>query len=253
MGPLPPGTLLQLMYLRERLSKMPSGRFVEIGPGAGDITNVLLEMGWKGEVFDLEIKTVDAINSRFRDAVEKGALKATQGNWLDSEQQSCDLVISCMVLEHFDDSGESQFIKKAKDSLLPSGTVITIVPGSMEYWGIEDEIAGHYRRYSHESIKKLMTSLDLQVNHIAGLTYPLSNLLYPVSNFLVRRAESQKLTLGMEERTKQSGIRDVAMKTKFPSVFSLILNPISLYPLHFLQKVFSRSPNAMVIYVEAKK
>jgi len=37
MNVLPPGTILQLMYLRERIQRLPVGRFVEIGPGGGEI------------------------------------------------------------------------------------------------------------------------------------------------------------------------------------------------------------------------
>ena len=33
VAPLPPGTLLQLMYVQERLRKLAAGRFVEVGPG----------------------------------------------------------------------------------------------------------------------------------------------------------------------------------------------------------------------------
>jgi hypothetical protein len=47
---LPPGTLLQLMYLRERLEKLEPGRFIEIGPGSGEISKLLLDLGWGGVI-----------------------------------------------------------------------------------------------------------------------------------------------------------------------------------------------------------
>ncbi len=50
MRVLPPGTILQLMYLRERLRDINPGRFIEIGPGSGEVTSVLLELGWGGIV-----------------------------------------------------------------------------------------------------------------------------------------------------------------------------------------------------------
>ena len=49
MRKLPPGTILQLIYLRERLENIKSGRFLEIGPGSGEICGLLLELGWRGE------------------------------------------------------------------------------------------------------------------------------------------------------------------------------------------------------------
>ena len=45
---LPPGTILQLMYLRERLENIKPGRFIEIGPGSGEISGLLLDLGWTG-------------------------------------------------------------------------------------------------------------------------------------------------------------------------------------------------------------
>jgi len=76
-------------------------------------------------------------------------------------------------------------------------------------------------------------------------------MLFPVSNYLVRKSEARKLSLSMVERTKQSGIRDVPMKTKFPSVFGLLLNETTMIPLHWVQKLFLRSNKAMVLYIEA--
>jgi hypothetical protein len=48
MNVLPPGTILQLMYLRERIGNIAPGRFVEIGPGSGEVSALLLELGWGG-------------------------------------------------------------------------------------------------------------------------------------------------------------------------------------------------------------
>ena len=45
---LPPGTILQLMHVRERLTRIKPGVFVEVGPGTGEITALLLEIGWRG-------------------------------------------------------------------------------------------------------------------------------------------------------------------------------------------------------------
>jgi SAM-dependent methyltransferase len=252
MGILPPGTLLQLMYLRERIRTLQPGFFVEIGPGSGEISALLLRLGWQGIAYDLEPSTIAALKDRFRGEIADGRYRPICGDWLQaSGDKTADLVISCMVLEHFDDAGESHFIEAARHRLNPSGRMVTIVPGSPEHWGIEDEIAGHYRRYTQASAATLMESSGMQVEHVAGLTFPISNMLFPLSNFLVRRSEARKLSLSMVERTKQSGIRDVPMKTNFPSVLGLILNERTMYPLHFIQKAFRRSKRAMVLYVEA--
>ena len=109
-----------------------------------------------------------------------------------------------------------------------------------------------YRRYTRDTLCKLVNGNGWHIRNITGLTYPLSNILLPISNFLVRRAEKSKLSLTNLEKTRASGIRDVRFKTNFPSVLSLLLNRHVLFPLYWLQKVFSSSLNALVLYFEAE-
>ncbi|MEJ7685851.1 MAG: hypothetical protein WKG52_01965 [Variovorax sp.] len=87
---------------------------------------------------------------------------------------------------------------------------------------------------------------------MTGLTFPISNLLLPISNLLVRHSESAKLTMSQLERTKESGKRQMQYKTHFPPVLCLMLNRVTMFPAHLVQKIFSRSEKALVIYFEAQ-
>ena len=256
MAVLPPGTLLQLMYLRERLKRINPGRFVEIGPGSGEITQLLLDLGWVGKSYDLEAVTVERLQIRFANEIRKGQYQPDNEDYLSqlkpSESKSADLLISCMVMEHLDDAAESSFMRQSSEILKSDGMMIGFVPGSPAHWGIEDDIAGHCRRYTRDKIKGLMTSNNWRVDHLAGLTFPVSNFLLPVSNFLVHRSEKSKLSLSTIERTKHSGRRNVKFKTHFPSLLGLILNRRVLWPLHLLQKLFRNSDRALVIYFESR-
>jgi Dimethyladenosine transferase (rRNA methylation) len=121
MAILPPGTLLQLMYLRERLAQLPAGRFIEIGPGAGHTSELLLSLGWQGEAYDLERSTVDALQQRFAREIESGKYRAVHGDWLATGQSAqSDLVISCMVMEHFDDEAQQRFLSFTRSALKPA-------------------------------------------------------------------------------------------------------------------------------------
>jgi hypothetical protein len=97
-----------------------------------------------------------------------------------------------------------------------------------------------------------MASSEWQIVHLAGLTYPVSNILLPISNYLVGRSEKSKLKLSQLERTKQSGRRSVKFKTHFPSVFEFLLNRYLLWPWHQLQKASADHERALVLYFEAK-
>lgn len=251
---LPPGTILQLMYLRERLGRVAPGRFIEVGPGSGEISQLLLDCGWQGTVFDLDALTIKRLKERFSRQIEQGRFEAINADYLSFpiEKASCKLVISCMVLEHLDDRCEGLFLGKSCQVLAPSGLMIGLVPAGPKNWGIEDEIAGHYRRYTRTRLFDLFSHSGWTRSHIAGLTFPLSNALLPISNFLVRRAESNRLGFSELEKTKFSGRRNVSFKTHFPSILGLFLNPYVLYPLHLLQKFFRESDRSLVLYFEAQ-
>ncbi|MGO4303085.1 class I SAM-dependent methyltransferase [Cupriavidus sp. RAF12] len=249
---LPPGTLLQLMYLKERLQTMPPGRFVEIGPGAGEITKLLLDSGWTGCSYDLEARTISALKERFGKEIAAQRFAAINQDYVASEtDEPVDLVISCMVMEHLDNAQESAFMQQSRARLAKGGRMIGLVPASPRHWGIEDDIAGHCRRYTRPSLHDLAAGTGWTLHHMAGLTFPVSNWLLPVSNYLVNRSERQKLSMSALERTKQSGRRQVRYKTTFPNVLRWLLNEHTMYPLFQLQKLFSGSERALVLYFEA--
>lgn len=254
MVTLPPGTLLQLMYLEERLRLLRPGRFIEIGPGSGEITDLLLRLGWTGASVDLEPSTVDALAARFAGPVHADRLRAVSGDFLQeavAPPGQADLVISCMVMEHMEDPAELQFMQQAARSLNRGGRMIGLVPGSPAHWGVEDEIAGHCRRYTREALFLLAQRSGWTLTMVAGLTVPVSNMLLPVSDVLVRRGEASRMDLSPLERTRLSGQRSVRFKTHFPTLFGFLLNRTTMAPLHWLQKRFADSPDALVIYFEA--
>lgn len=254
MAVLPPGTLLQLMYLQERLARLPPGRFIEIGPGSGEITRLLLDCGWTGCSYDLEKKTVAALKKRFAKEITEKRFTAIQGDYTASNPRTgkANLVISCMVMEHLEDVAERTYMANSAARLASDGIMIGLVPASPAHWGIEDDIAGHCRRYTKAMLQRLVSDSGWELQHVAGLTFPVSNFLLPISNFLVNRSERSKLTMSALERTKHSGRRQVNFKTHFPSIIGLLLNKVTIFPLHLLQKLFSKSQSALVLYFEAK-
>lgn len=250
---LPPGTILQLMYLRERLRLLRPGFFVEVGPGSGEITKLLLQLGWSGRAYEIAGDTAEKLRQRFASEVAQGRLSVEGSSYLESRgARDTDLVISCMVMEHLSETEQVAFMEVAQRHLRPGGCMIGIVPASPEHWGVEDEIAGHRRRYTRSLLQALAAGTHWRIAHVAGLTFPVSNLLLPLSNALVARKEQAKLQLSKLERTKQSGIRDVGFKTHFPAVLRFLLNEVVMWPLHGLQKWMSGSRRALVIYFEAR-
>jgi SAM-dependent methyltransferase len=251
---LAPGNILQLLYIRERVKQLPaSSRFLEIGAGNGMISTELLKLGFQGMAVDLN----ESACANNRKANEKFILEkrytVVNDDFMNISEGNFDIIISCMVIEHIPEPALSEFIQKAMSLLSENGSLIFLVPSGMKFWGIEDDIAGHIRRYEFEDVHELAAKNGLLVAHIAGLTFPVSNILFRLSNQIVRKNEAEKLNLSLRERTVYTGNREVPFKTTFPFVFGLILNPLVLWPFHLLQKWFSANRNSMVLYFELTK
>lgn len=252
---LPPGTILQLMYLKERLKKLQTGYFLEVGCGTGIVSHVLLQRLWSGIGIDLNPDAIAIASQINRKYIEQGRYSASVQDYftLEMKDYPVDLIISCMVIEHLSDEKECLYFEKARDILKASGKLITIVPACPYYWGIEDEIAGHYRRYTRKNIASKLIMWGYQIDNIVGLTYPLSNWLYPISELLVGTSESHLTTKPIQERTRLSGARNVKFKTTFPNFMKIFLNDITMYPFHILQKLNCNNDYRMVLYAEATK
>ncbi|MFM9884247.1 MAG: methyltransferase domain-containing protein, partial [Burkholderiales bacterium] len=214
----------------------------------------LLRMGWSGIGFELDSDSAAAARRRNDAAINERRYSVENRDWLSAEalptSESADLIISCMVLEHLDESDESLYLQRCRERLVPGGHGVLLVPGSPRDWGIEDEIAGHQRRYTRERLVQVLEQHGSRVGHIAGLTFPLSNWLLPLSNHLVSRAERHKMALDPNARTRASGRREVAGKTAFPPIAGVLLNEIAMYPAHLVQKWFRNTSRALVLYVE---
>jgi SAM-dependent methyltransferase len=241
------------MYVRERLGGRPPGRFVDVGVGDGGLSRVLLELGWTGTGHDLNPRALARARALNADAVTAGRYTLRQGDWLDAPLgPAADLVMSAMVLEHLDEADERRYFARAERELARDGVGVLLLPAGPEQWGIEDDVAGHRRRYSVASVEALLARVGWRAGHVAGLTYPLSNLLRPLSDALVGRAERHLCAQSLAERTVASGHRDVWLKTRFPAVTRVLLNEWTLAPFHRWQKANRGNPRAPILYVECR-
>lgn len=241
------------MYLEERLRQRSPGTFIEVGVGSGHYSACLVAMGWRGIGYDVDEVSLSNAESVNRAAVARGVYELKKGDWLRvDETMRVDLILAGMVLEHIEDSARDDFLAACRRHLASGGRCIFLVPGSPRDWGIEDEIAGHYRRYTPAELREFLESRGWIIHDLAGLNYPLSNLMLPFSNWLTRRSEGYKRQFTMQERTKLSGRRSVPGKTHLPDRMSLLVNRWTMYPFHWLQKLFRNSDRALVLYVECE-
>ncbi len=252
-----PGNVLQNMYLKRRLKKWATRgmRFIEMGAGNGHISSILLEAGLNGIGFDLSEKACENNSRRNELYISRQQYEVRNSDFLDYDGDKVDIIISSHVIEHLPEDDVDRFLKKSASVLKDDGRIISLVPAGRKYWGIEDETAGHYRRYEYEDFQTFSARFNLRNSHLAGLTYPLTNALFGLSNSMIRKHESWKTQLSMRERTtlSSSGVKQIKYKTVYPSYFRYLINDITMYPFFVMQLLAAKSPNCMVIYSELTK
>jgi ABC-type uncharacterized transport system permease subunit len=124
----------------------------------------------------------------------------------------------------------------------------------MDRWGVEDETAGHFRRYERAELAGAFASAGLEAVDVRSVSVPVANLTLNVSNFLIKRAgEGRKLQESQQERTESSGIREIPFKTVFPTPFKLVLNPVAMYPFFLLQRVFYRTSLGLTLLASGRR
>lgn len=251
MSELAPGSILQRIYLNERINTFKAKSFCEVGSGNGFISKLLLEKGMSGVGFDLNSSACENNKQLNAQYIAQNKYKVINGNFFEGNlTDKFDLIISCMVIEHLDAEMVHDYFEVCKKYLNKNGKIVVLVPSSMKHWGIEDEIAGHFKRYSFSDFEAIANEHHLKISNKSGLTYPISNWLLGLSNYLVKKSEGHKSTISMQEQTIESGNRNVKFKTDFPIYFKLLLNNFTMYPFHVLQKINSKNENSLVMYCE---
>ena len=82
--------------------------------------------------------------------VSDGRYRVIHGSSLthDFGDEPFDVAFSCMVIAQLPPQLVDAYFAKFRGLLAEDGLFITVVPGSMKHWGIEDETVGHFKRYS---------------------------------------------------------------------------------------------------------
>ena len=237
----PPGTWCHYDAVMQLVKNSKAKTFVEVGCGAGDLSFRLCEMGLKGYGIDFSAEAIKIASEKMRKYIENGQYQLIQGDIFAIESQGIkvDLGLSMMVMEHVQD--DTLFLKKIQKVIQPGGHILVAVPGRRDRWCFEDETVGHLRRYDREDLQKVMAQSGMDNVVVWSVAVPVANILFHVSNLLVKRSEAHKKTLSLEEQTKSSGIREIPFKTVFPSFFRIILNSFTLYPLFLIQRSFYRT------------
>ena len=86
------------------------------------------------------------------------------------------------VLPVEDDVG---FLREIRRCVMPEGRIYLSVPAHPWLWSVEDDHAGHHRRYDTASLRAALSSAGLRVEYLSYIF-----TLLPLPMFLLRRVPS---------------------------------------------------------------
>jgi len=157
-------------WILDRFRPYLGRRLMEVGAGIGTFSEYLAE-GVPGATLTLlEPAGNNLIRLRERFAGRPGV--NVQAGYLDEsvEPECVDSVVAVNVLEHVPD--DAAFVKAAARALQPGGRVILFVPAGPGIFGSLDEAFGHYRRYTLEGLRSVLTGAGLEVEELRYTNLP---------------------------------------------------------------------------------
>ncbi len=132
-------------------------KIFDFGCGSGIFVNELRSLGYDASGADV---SEEAVNFGHLRGVKN--IKVQDSHKFDSVDNQFDAVFGMNVLEHLED--ESWAIREIYRVLKPGGIFVAMVPAYMFLWGVQDEVAHHYRRYTLGDLKKIVkTNADFNV------------------------------------------------------------------------------------------
>jgi SAM-dependent methyltransferase len=137
-------------------------RVIEIGCGIGNFTGLLLDRE-AIVALDIDSDCVERLHRRFPSRANLRAITCDvlAPEFLELRSFCADSCVCLNVLEHIEDDRDA--LRSMAAVLAPGGIVILIVPAFPSLHGPIDELLGHYRRYTRDSISRLALEVKLKV------------------------------------------------------------------------------------------
>ncbi|MCP3975844.1 MAG: class I SAM-dependent methyltransferase [bacterium] len=183
-----PRYLVRRRAVREALSRLPPGRFLEVGCGRGEMLAMFRSDGFTG--YALEIS--DSVIGQARAAAVPLHPDIQVVQSLDElPAEEFEYLFSFEVLEHIENDREE--LAKWLTRMSTQGRVVISVPARMKLWSAADEAVGHFRRYERGDVLALLEDVGLEATALTTFGYPLVLLTRPLRHLhhRLRRGTNQ--------------------------------------------------------------
>lgn len=200
--------------------KIPkTAKIFDFGCGSGYTVGYLQRHGYDASGTDVSTEAIEF-------GLSKGVrnLTVAQGGEIGHPERGFDLILALDVIEHIeDDSGTIRGLKKA---LKPGGMAIITVPAYQWMWGVQDDVARHFRRYTISGLADMVKrSGDFK---IIRKTYFNTFLFLPIA---IVRGLSKWFNL--KERESDFDINNRLLNGLFYFIFNLETYFLKLFSFPF--------------------
>lgn len=133
----------------------PDGDLFDVGGGNGYVSRGLELAGWPTVLVEP--------GPGARNAVRRGVTRVIQATLQEAGLSAggCAAAGAFDVIEHIED--DTAFVRLLRSALRPGGRFYCTVPAGPALWSHADVVAGHYRRYTRETLAALLTRGGLRV------------------------------------------------------------------------------------------
>jgi SAM-dependent methyltransferase len=151
----------------------PHGTLFDIGGGNGHVAHALIDAGFPTGV-------VEPGPEGARNAYERGIRPVVCGTTRTAGflPKALPSVGMFDVLEHIEHDGA--FLRELRELILPGGRLYLTVPAYRWLWSVDDERAGHHRRYTIRRLRSVVAQAGFELEYATHLFrfLPLPVLLF---------------------------------------------------------------------------
>lgn len=164
-------------------SKKKSVKILDFGCNTGFLVGELQKQGYNVCGVDVSESAIDFGRAQ---GVQNILVYNPDNLKLDKDifpETKFDVIFALDVVEHIEKDQHALEVLRTK--LTPQGRIIVMVPAFMMLWGLQDEVAHHFRRYTAGGFNKVATEAHLVVER---MTYFNIFLFFPILVFrLIQR------------------------------------------------------------------
>lgn len=224
-----PRYLLRCWVVKRIIRALRPRDFVEIGAASGHMAQWMSDRReMPGTAVEISPAALEMMRERLA-GNDKVTIFDRDSRELEAQT---DLLLSMEVLEHIQDDAAA--LRNWLDLIRPGGHLLLSVPAHPHLFSAEDEMAGHYRRYSRQPLMRQLEEIGFEQPVVLSYGFPIGLLLKKLRTMMARRS------LKNDERSRQERTEASGVERRRWLNLRWMLNDVCLLPFHLLQMPFLR-------------